>query len=122
MDSIQDMSKNDSSPYVRMVAAEILARWSGSRAAVRTLVGFLSHDSSRQLTLLALNSLTFVDYRLLDSHLETLIEVAKSSDAIIASAAEFLILSVKGEYVPGSKTFDLESFIDSMGASRLSRD
>jgi hypothetical protein len=105
-----------------MVAAEILARWSGSRAAVTALVGFLSPDSSRELTLLALNSLTFVDYSLLDSHLETLIEVAKSSDAIIASAAEFLLLSVKGEYVPGSKTFDLEGFIDSMGASKLSWD
>ena len=122
LDSIKDLSQNDSSPYVRIVASEILARWSGSRAAVATLVGFLSPDSRRELTLLALNSLTFVDYSLLDSQLETLIEVAKSSDAIVASAAEFLVLSVKGEYVPGSKTFDLESFIDSMGASRLSRD
>ena len=62
---------------------------------------------------MALNSLVYVDNQLLLDHMESFRNLSKDEDPILSAAAAYLFLLASGEYTPDSRTFDLQSFLDS---------
>jgi arylsulfatase A-like enzyme len=111
--ALSNQLKSESSPFVRIVIAECLARWAKSNLAVVELASYLSDGNSRNHKLMALNSLVYVDNQLLLDHMESFRNLSKDDDPILSAAAAYLFLLASGEYTPDSKTFDLQSFLDS---------
>jgi hypothetical protein len=108
----------ESNPYVQIVVAEIMARQFRSLDGVNALVDLVRQQPTHSQTLLALNSLTFVDSALLAGHLGDLQPVCGHSDPILASAATYLCLTARGEYRPGVRTFDMERMMKAFSASK----
>lgn len=111
--ALSNQLKSEDSPFIRIVVAECLARWAESKLAVDELSSYLSVRNSRNHKLMALNSLVYVDKKLLAGCMESIRTLSKDDDPILSTAAAYLCLLASGEYTPESKTFDLQSFLNS---------
>jgi arylsulfatase A-like enzyme len=97
--------EKDSSPQVRIVAAEALARLGGSDRSVRYLGEVLSTHPDARVRLQALNALTFIGEpaRAVLPIIERAIESA--GDEYIRSAGRYLSLTLRGTYQPSSPVY-----------------
>jgi HEAT repeat protein len=103
--ALQACFEKDTSPQVRIVAAEALALLGKSGPAVQYLSELVGSQADARVRLQALNALTFIGepakpaLPLLERAIQT------APDEYIASAARYLRLTLSGEYTPASPIY-----------------
>lgn len=95
----------DTSPYVRVVAAEALAGLGQAPSAVEALAGLTSGAQAPPVQLMALNALTFVGDEA-KAALPVIEQAALSKDQYVRSAGRYLAAVLRGEYRPDYRVFE----------------
>lgn len=103
--ALQTCFQKDSSPQVRIVAAEALAWIDAPAASVRYLGELLNTPADARVQLQALNALTFIGApaRAVLPIIERAIESA--GDEYVRSAARYLSFTLHGTYTPSSQVY-----------------
>lgn len=105
--ALEAAMRTDASPYVRLVAAEALARYADPREPVAFLAGLVDAPPSWQIQLHALNALTFIGESALPA-LPSVRRAAESEQEYVRSAGRYLGAILDGSYKPSMPIFDLE--------------
>nr|WP_225993869.1 HEAT repeat domain-containing protein [Actinomadura rudentiformis] len=92
---------DDSSPQVRIVAAEALAVLGRTERSVPFLADTLSEHADLKVRLQAVNALTYIGPAALPA-LPAIKRAAFSTDEYLRGAARYLQLVLTGAYTPGS--------------------
>jgi arylsulfatase A-like enzyme len=97
--------QNDSSPQVRIVAAEALTWLGAPDPSVQYLSELLSTHSDARVRLQALNALTFIGAlaRAVLPNIER--SIASDGDEYVRSAARYLSFTLHGTYTPASQVY-----------------
>jgi arylsulfatase A-like enzyme len=118
IENLLECFRSETSDYVRVVLAEILARRFDSFEGIEALVHFLGDEISHPMKLMALNSLVYVKPELLVSCVPKIDELADNPDSILSCAATYLRFVIQGTYEPEVPTFDLGKFLQSISAEQ----
>ena len=102
--ALTDRLDNDSSPHVRVVAAEALARLGRTGRPVEFLAETIDTHEHPRVRLLALNAFTYVGVAALP-YMAVVERAATSSDEYIRNAGRYLRFVLTGTYTPSSPVF-----------------
>jgi hypothetical protein len=102
--ALERMMRSDSVPQNRVVAAEAIATIAVSPEAISVLAGFVDAADPWQVSLQALNSLTFLGDQA-KAALRTIKRAAASQQEYVRNAGRYLEAVLEGRYVPSYNVF-----------------
>jgi arylsulfatase A-like enzyme len=105
---LQTTMREDTSPQVRVVAAEAVANLTEGAQAVAVLAELLEHHPHPRVRLQALNALTFIGDKARPAR-AAIGRAARSDDEYLIDAGRYLELVLDGTYKPSIPTIDLEA-------------
>jgi arylsulfatase A-like enzyme len=105
---LQTTMREDTSPQVRVVAAEAVANLTEGAQAVAVLAEMLEHHPHPRVRLQALNALTFIGDKARPAR-AAIGRAARSDDEYLIDAGRYLELVLDGTYKPSIPTIDLEA-------------
>jgi arylsulfatase A-like enzyme len=109
---------DDPIPQVRIAAAEAYAQAQDVGVAVAVLGVMLGPDQTQQVTLQALNALTYVGPAAA-AVIEKIERLADAKDQNNRAAARYLLLQLRGEYTPSTRVFDVAHFMANLPTGKL---
>jgi arylsulfatase A-like enzyme len=104
-DALRERLRQDPSPHVRVVAAEVLARFDDDHDAVGFLAKTADTDPNVRVRLVALNALTYVPVKLVQPHRAVVQRSAASTDEYVRDAGRYLDFVLSGSYRPSSPVY-----------------
>ena len=110
--ALKDTMDGDSSPHVRIVAAEAVAGLGAPAAAVAFLASTLDGTASIPLKLQAINALTFTGAAA--AVRDSVVRATQADDIGLRSAARYLLAQIDGTYRPDFPVLDREHFLRSV--------
>jgi len=108
--ALEAAMRSDSSPLVRVVAAEALARMGTAQEPVRVLADLIDRADTWQVQLHALNALTYIGEAARPAT-ETVRRAAMSEQEYVGRAALYLSAVLDGTFTPATKIFDFEKMM-----------
>jgi arylsulfatase A-like enzyme len=105
---LQAAMRDDTSPQVRVVAAEAAANLTDDAQAVTILTELLDRHPHPRVRLQALNALTFIGEKARPAR-AAIGRAARSEDEYLIDAGRYLELVLDGTYRPSTPTIDLEA-------------
>ena len=104
VEALTEALEADTSPHVRVVVAEALARLGHTGRPVRFLGETVDTHANPRVRLLALNALTYVGVAALP-YMAVVERAATSTDEYIRNAGRYLRFVLTGTYTPASPVF-----------------
>lgn len=113
--TLERLMRDDPSPYVRIVAAEAVARLGDDGSAVRVLAALVDAAPSWQVQLHAINALGFAG-KGMEGAIETIRRAARGENDYVRTVGRYLEAVITGNYTPASQIFELDRLRQRMGA------